>query len=195
MTAEDYETLISDVYCIVLGNKNMYHFCQCINLNNYMTYYCVIQKLYYTKKWVFLGLSHLCLDPLNTCLRFCTEETYSQKYLPKIFFLLIQNNSMSMHNSGTKHLILTDDTARVHSNEQIQNNSNQSATLEQFILIIIPATYLIDNWVLKMFLIRRVEKASVQPELPHSEYEARSTTQQRPKDFLISCPDNIHFPT
>lgn len=50
MTAEDYETLISDVYCIVLGNKNMYHFCQCINLNNYMTYYCVIQKLYYTKK-------------------------------------------------------------------------------------------------------------------------------------------------
>lgn len=52
---------------------------------------------------------------------------------------------MSMHNSGTEHLILTDDNARVSSNEQIQNNSNQSATLEQFILIIIPATYLIDN--------------------------------------------------
>lgn len=50
-----------------------------------------------------------------------------------------------MHNSGTKHLILTDDNARVRSNEQIQNNSNQSATLEQFILIIIPANYLIDN--------------------------------------------------
>lgn len=136
--------LISDVYHIVLDNKNMFHQQKwCIYLNIYMTYHCIIQNPFCIKKSLFLSLSYLLPISTKSMLKIIQRRNLDTGTNPatvrviKLFFLLLQNSSMYMHSTGTKCLFLTDYSPQDSSNGQTHNKSIQSGTLREIVLVII----------------------------------------------------------
>lgn len=102
--------LISDVYHVVLGNKNICLLAKPMHIYIYIT---VFISLYYQKSFLYQNSVVLCLShllPLSTkyILTVLQRRNLATVTVIKLFFLLFQNSSMYMHSSGTNHLVLAD---------------------------------------------------------------------------------------
>lgn len=134
--------LISGVYHIVLGNKNICLLAKMMHLSKHL----YDLSLYYPKSFLYQKSVLLSTSPTfplyppNICLRSFKEENLATVTVIKIIFLLLQNSSMYMHSSGTNHLVLTDYSPQVTSYGQIQNKGIQS--VREFILVIILVIFL-----------------------------------------------------